>query len=84
MIKKLFSWTYITWNYEWLMSFNINKCEVLQISLKNIVEHSYLLFGHALQNVNEARYLGVTIDFKLNFNKQIDSVCKKANSTLAF
>ena len=66
------------------MSFNINKCEVLQISLKNFIEHSYLLYGHALQNVNEARYLGVTIDSKLNFNKQIDSVCKKANSTLAF
>ena len=27
---------------------------------------------------------GVIIDSKLNFNKQIDSVCKKANSTLAF
>ena len=41
------------------------------------------LYDHSLRNVNEARYLGV-IDCKLNFNKQIDSVCKKANSTLAF
>ena len=32
-------------------------------------------------NVNEARYLGVIIDSKLNFNS---SVCKKVNSTLAF
>ena len=37
-----------------------------------------------IRNVNEAKYLGVIIDSKLNFNKQIDSVCKKANSTLAF
>ena len=43
-----------------------------------------MLYDHSLQNVNEAKYLGVIIDSKLNFNKQIDSVCKKANSTLAF
>ena len=72
------------WASKWLMTFNINKCEVLQISLRNIIEHSYMLYDHPLWNVNEARYLGVIIDSKLNFNKQIDSVCKKANSTLAF
>ena len=72
------------WASKWLMSFNINKCEVLQISLKNIIEHFYMLYDHSLRNVNEAKYLGVIIDSKLNFNKQIDSVCKKANSTLAF
>ena len=34
--------------------------------------------------MNLARYLGAIIDSKLTFNKQVDSVCKKANSTLAF
>ena len=43
-----------------------------------------MLYDHSLRNVNEAKYLGVIIDSKLNFNKQIDTVCKKANSTLAF
>ena len=62
------------WASKWLMSFNINKCEVLQVSLKNIIEHSYMLYDHSLRNVNEAKYLGVIIDSKLNFNKQIDSV----------
>ena len=64
------------------MSFNITS-EVFQISLKNIIA-SYMLYDHPLRNVNEARYLGVIIDSKLNFNKQTDSVCKKANTTLAF
>ena len=72
------------WANKWLMFFNINKCEVHQISLKNIIEHSYMLYDHSIRNLNEAKYLGVIIDSKLNFNKQIDSVCKKANSTLAF
>ena len=43
-----------------------------------------MLYDPSLQNVNEAKYLGVIVNSKLNFNKQIDSVCKKANSTLAF
>jgi len=42
------------------------------------------LYDQPLQNINEAKYLGVIIDSKLNFNKQIDTLCKKANSTLAF
>ena len=35
-----------------LMTFNLNKCEVLQISLRNIVDHSYTLYDHPLRNVN--------------------------------
>jgi len=37
-----------------------------------------------MQNVSEARYLGVIIDSKLNFNKHTDVICKKVNSALAF
>jgi len=66
------------------MAFNIGKCEVLYISLRNVAKHSYIFYDQPLQNVNEAKYLGVIIDSKLNFNKQIDTLCKKANSTLAF
>ena len=63
---------------------NVSKCEVLRISLKNILEFSYILYNLPLQNVSEARYLGVTIDSKLSFNKHTDVICKKANSALAF
>jgi len=65
------------WANRWLMTFNIGKCKVLSISLRNITEHPYILYDQPLQNVNEAKYLGVTIDSKLNFNKQIDSLSKK-------
>ena len=59
------------------MTFNVNKCQVLQISLK-------IYIRHCLQNVNEAKYLGIVIDSKLNLNKHIDLVCKRVNNILAF
>ena len=60
------------------------QCEALQISLRNILTFSYTLYDQPLQNVNEARYLGIVIDSKLTFNTLIDSVCKKANGALSF
>ena len=72
------------WTKKWLMTFNTDKCEVIQISLKPLTPNSYTLYGKYLKEVTEAKYLGVTIDCKLSFTKHIDIVCKKANSTLAF
>ena len=72
------------WADKWLMMFNVNKCETLQISLKHIINYSYLLYGQPLKSVNKARYLGVIIDSKLSFNTQVNLVCKKANNALSF
>ena len=55
------------WSNKWLMSFNVSRCEVLRISLRNILELSYILYNFPLPNVSEARYQGVIIDSKLNF-----------------
>jgi len=56
------------------MTFNINKCEVLQILLqRTIIENSYLLYNQPLKLVNEVKYLGVVIDYKLTFNTQVNS-----------
>ena len=66
------------------MSFNTNKYEVLQITLKHVTPYSYTLYGKYLKGITEAKYLRVTIDCKLSFTKHIDIVCKKVISTLAF
>ena len=71
------------WARKWLMSFNTDKSEVLQITLKPVTPSSYTLYGRHLKGVTETKYLGVTVDCKLSFTKHIDIVCKKANSTLA-
>ena len=47
------------------------------------VEVFYTIRGQTFELVESAKYLGVTIDSKLNFNNHIDSVAKKANGTRA-
>ena len=66
------------------MVFNIDKCEVLQISLSSSTPVTYYLYNNPLRTVDEAKYLGVLLDSKLNFIKHIETICKKANGVLAF
>jgi len=72
------------WARKWLMAFNMDKCEVLQISLKTQSDTYYILYNSELRQVTDSKYLGITINSKLSFNKHIDMTCKKANSTLSF
>ena len=44
----------------------------------------YYLPNHKLTAVTNAKYLGITLDFTLSFNRHIDATCKKANSILSF
>ena len=66
---------------KWLMTFNVDKCVIVQISLKPQCETSYILYNSKLKQVIDAKNLGVIIDSKLSFNKHVDMICKKANST---
>ena len=74
------------WANTWKMVFNIDKCEVLQISLSNSnsAHANYYLYDNPLRIVSEAKYLGVLLDSKLGFDKHIETVCMKANGVLAF
>ena len=72
------------WANTWMMTFNVDKCEVLQISLSSSIPVHDHLYNNPLRTVKEAKYLGVLLDSKLNFNKHIETICKKANSVLGF
>ncbi len=73
------------WEQQWSMSFNPDKCEVIRITQKrNIIDTEYTIHGTKLNIVKSAKYLGVNIDSKLNFNNHIDTISKKANSIRAF
>ena len=45
---------------------------------------SYKLHGHALDNVEASKYLGVTINNNLSWDRHIDNIIGKGNKTLGF
>ena len=73
------------WESDWLMKFHPEKCEVLQVGLKKVKLPSiYKIHDKALNSVSSAKYLGVQVNSKLDWNDHINMIIKKANSTLAF
>jgi len=57
------------WEKKWKMSFNIDKCMVASVTLKQtLIPANYTLHGKQLTAVECAKYLGVSIDSKLSFN----------------
>ena len=74
-----------TWEKENLMEFHPDKCQVLRITnKKKPILSGYTIHNSLLTLVNSAKYLGVTIDNRLNWGAHCNAVCNKANSTLAF
>ena len=75
-----------TWEADWLMEFNPDKCEIIRITngKKKKIVTNYSIHEHQLKGVKGAKYLGVTIDRTLSWNEHINNVTKKANNTRAF
>ena len=73
------------WEQTWKMSFYPEKCNVLSITKKrNRVTNCYILHGHQLEQVQSAKYLGVSITSDMKWSEHITNICKKANNTLSF
>ena len=73
------------WESDWLMEFHPLKCQVLHITNRRSPTRApYSIRRHQLEEVESAKYLGVTIHHKLSWNTHIGQVCQKANSTRAF
>ena len=74
-----------TWESEWLMAFNPDKCEVIQISNKKTPTLvNYTLHGVSLKETNSAKYLGVSITRDLSWAKHINKITTKSNNSLKF
>ena len=70
---------------DWLISFNPDKCEVIQITKKRKpIDANFTIRGKELRHTNNAKYLGVLISDNLSWNAHLDTVTKKANNTTAF
>lgn len=73
------------WEQTWLMEFNPDKCEVINIiNKRSHVYHDYNIHGKMLAHVTHAKYLGLTFSTNMTWDKHIDIITKKANSTCAF
>ena len=73
------------WERDWLMLFHPDKCSVLSVTQKrNPICFTYKLHSHTLQKVQSAKYLGITIQSNLKWDKHINNITNKANQTLGF
>ena len=68
------------------MRFQPVKCNMMQLTRKHLnkIQFSYTLEGAVLENVDNIKYLGVTITNDLKWNTHISNICTKANRSLGF
>ena len=74
--------TLYEWSKLWLLKFHPGKCVTLRLSLhKQDDKHTYYLGENELENVEEAKDLGIIVDSKLKFQKHISAKVNKANQS---
>ena len=55
------------WGSTWGMKFNAKKCNIMRVSRsRKPLQHFYSLCNEILQEVSDAKYLGIQIDNKLD------------------
>ena len=73
------------WEQDWLMHFHPDKCTVVSVTQKRkTISHTYQLHGHTLEKADSAKYLGITIQNNLKWDKHINTITAKANQSLGF
>ena len=71
------------WASTWGMSFNPSKCTIMAISRSSSpFIFFYSLCGVILQQVDEAKYLGILLSSDLMWSKHIQHLVSKTNSTM--
>ena len=67
------------------MRFNAAKCNIMRVSrTRDSKLFNYSLTGQVLEEVMDAKYLGVTLSNDLECSKHIATMSHKANSKLSF
>ena len=67
------------------MCFHPDKCNILSITQKqNPIQFTYKLHGVCLEKTDSTKYLGVTLQSNLKWDKHINNIASKANQTLNF
>ena len=73
------------WESQGDMEFHPSKCKVLTVSRKRKkTTRSYTLHGQTLENVNQTKYLGVTLQSDGGWDTHIAEVSNRGNRLLGF
>ena len=73
------------WGNTWGMRFNAAKCIIMRVSrTRDPKLFNYSLTGQVLEEVMDAKYLGVTLSNDLEWSKHIATMTNKSNSKLSF
>ena len=73
------------WENEWSAEFHPDKCKMLRVTNKRkTINHKYHIHGHELENVSEAKYLGVTLTNNMSWKSHIQKIASKANNCRLF
>ena len=75
------------WEADWQMKFNVAKCHSMRVTRHQ--HHKQILFDYSLhnqtlENVQSAKYLGITISDNMDWGQHISEISSKATKTLGF
>ena len=75
------------WEAEWQMKFNVAKCHSMRVTRHQ--HHKQILFDYSLhnptlENVQSAKYLGITITDNMDLGQHVSEISSKATKTPGF
>ena len=75
------------WEANWEMKFNVAECHSMKVTWHQHHKHilfDYSLHNQTLENVQSAKYLGITISDNMYWGQHISEITSKATKTLCF
>ena len=75
------------WETDWQMKFNVAKCHSMRVNRHPPDEHiqfDYTLHQQRLEQIQSAKYLGITTSDDLDWGQRISEISSKATKTLRF
>ena len=72
---------------DWQMKFNVAKCHSMRVTRHlpgKQIQFNYSLHQQILEEVQSAKYLGITINYSLDWGQHISEITSKATGTLGF
>ena len=75
------------WEADWKMKFNVAKCHSMRVTRhqhRKQILFDYSLHSQTLENLQPAKYLGVTISDNMDWGQHISDISSKATKTLGF